>query len=44
MKKLWALGLLASAQIGIAAESFGGIGLAIYPSESGDGRGGSYRI
>lgn len=35
MKKLWALGLLASAQIGIAAESFGGIGLAIYPSESG---------
>lgn len=35
MKKLWALSLLASVQMSLAAESFGGIGLAIYPSEFG---------
>jgi len=35
MKKLWALSLLASLQMSLAAESFGGIGLAIYPSELG---------
>ncbi len=35
MKKLWTLGILAAVPAVMASESFGGLGLAIYPSERG---------
>ncbi len=35
MKKLWSLGVLAAFRVVMAGESFGGLGLAIYPSEHG---------
>ncbi len=35
MKKLWSLGILAAFRVVMASESFGGLGLAIYPSEHG---------
>ncbi len=35
MKKLWTLGIFAAVNAVMARESFGGLGLAIYPSERG---------